>query len=144
MLLTVRKEKLQHISETPQTRTILKQGSISFTLSCFSFSFSIRCSSHWSSTYCRNFWPFMRNSRPCSASQASIWAFNFFSSLKANTHDKELRLSEKLFSVQKDIRWTLCLTFGRLLCSSDLCFSSLSRFPPLLVNLEGSVAFFCE
>lgn len=40
--------------------------------------------------------------------------------------------------------WRRLFTLGRLLCSSDLCFSSLRRFPPLLVNLAGSVAFFCE
>lgn len=48
----------------------------------------------------------------------------------------------RCFGLIKD--WRRLFTLGRLLCSSDLCFSSLRRFPPLLVNLAGSVAFFCE
>lgn len=48
----------------------------------------------------------------------------------------------RCFGLIKD--WWRLFTLGRLLCSSDLCFSSLRRFPPLLVNLAGSVAFFCE
>lgn len=34
------------------------------------------------------------------------------------------------------------LTLGKLFCRSVLCFSSLRRFPPLLLNLEGSLFFF--
>lgn len=33
-------------------------------------------------------------------------------------------------------------TFGKLFCRSTLCFSSFSRFPPLLLKRDGSVAFF--
>lgn len=34
------------------------------------------------------------------------------------------------------------LALGKLFCRSLLCFSSFRRFPPLLLNLEGSFAFF--
>lgn len=34
------------------------------------------------------------------------------------------------------------LTLGKLFCRSVLCFSSFRRFPPLLLNREGSLFFF--
>lgn len=34
------------------------------------------------------------------------------------------------------------LALGKLFCRSVLCFSSFRRFPPLLLNLVGSFAFF--
>lgn len=59
-------------------------------LSCFSFSFSIRCSSHCSSTYCRNFCPCTKNSRSCSLSHVSIWAFAAQTSVSPLSEDSLL------------------------------------------------------
>ena len=43
--------------------------------------------------------------------------------------------------VRQSLAWQL--TFVRPLRRSALSFSSFRRFPPLLLNLDGSVAFFC-
>lgn len=127
-----------------------------------------------------NFWPLTRNSRPCSCSHCSIWAFSFFSSW-SNTHTSQHKLAIPLLvnEVLRPLVWghphpisrlldvallnnardcqalvMLLLpadmvrkheyfsTLGRLFCKSERCFSSFKRFPPRLVNREGSVAFF--
>lgn len=140
MLFGWKREKFRHF---PVERMNLQQKDEGLTRSCFSLSFSIWYSSHCSSTYCRNFCPFTKNSRPCSPSHASISDFNFFSSFKS----KKWWLQEKTtLGCEKNtvISQPLCFTLGRCFCSSDLCFSSLRRLPPLFVNRAGSVAFFYE
>lgn len=67
------------------------------------------------------------------SSQALKWRYDNY-----NKKNQQLVVREII------ILWPLCVTLGRCFCSSDLCFSSLRRFPPLFVNLVGSVAFFCK